>query len=108
MFSVIKIGKMSTKNSTPQMLQLNLLSMPSLANHQGAFNFELHAKRLSQGQIQINVRHMTKRGVVRDFISTVTDQRELYQQLVQNGMVGAPGLHRQIYSKSLFWYKQSR
>lgn len=51
LFSVVKIGKMKESNKTPQFMQLNLLSMPSLTGHQGEFNFEMHKKRLNQGKI---------------------------------------------------------
>ena len=51
---------------------------------------------------------MTEKGVVRDLITTAADQRELYQQLVRNGMIKRPSLTRQVYSHSVFCYRQSR
>ena len=49
LFSVIKVGLMKPRNTITQFLQLNLLSMPSLKDHFGTFNFEMHSKKLSMG-----------------------------------------------------------
>jgi hypothetical protein len=40
------------------------------------------------------MRHLTKRGVVRDFITTITDQRELHNQLLEKGMIEPQGLKK--------------
>lgn len=56
MFSVIKVGYIKEQNHTPQFIQLNLLTMPSLENHIGKFNFELNVKKLNKDQIQVSLR----------------------------------------------------
>ena len=71
LFSVIKVEH--------QFVQLNLLSMPQLPNHPNGVNSELFVKQMAQGQVMINVRHLTKVGTVRDFMTVVTDCRELHQ-----------------------------
>ena len=50
---------------------------------------------------------MTKRGVVRDFMTVITDQKELHQQLLKSGMIKYPTLTKEVYSNSLFWLKYS-
>jgi len=78
LFSLIKLGKVSQSQQRLQFTQLSLLSVPSYTSSDDSFNFELYTKKLNSGKIQVNVRHLTQRNVVRDYITTVMEQRELF------------------------------
>ena len=40
-------------------MQLNLLQLPTFEAKEGLKNFELHTKRLRDGQLVINLRHIS-------------------------------------------------
>lgn len=52
----------------------------------------------------VSLRQMTKMGTVRDYMTVVTDCRELYQQLIKKDIIEKPGIQRKIWANSLELY----
>jgi len=87
LFSVLKIGKATLSSVSPQFVQLNLLKIESQSDQLPNQNFDFDAHKLPKGQSQINLRHITKNGVVRDFVKVLDDNTKLYSHLLSLNMV---------------------
>ena len=75
------IGKKKPSNTKVQFLQLNLLQLPSYEDQRGPSMYDIKVKRLRNDQLALYFRILTEQGAVRDLLTTIVDQKELFKQL---------------------------
>ena len=107
LFSILKMGKATSSSVSPQFVQLNLLKIASLSDQLPNQIFDFDAHKLPKGQSRISLRHITRNGVVRDFVKVLDDNTKLYSHLLSLNMVEPLPLSHQVFANSQSLYNCS-